>query len=773
MTRVRAGNSPVRPGPSPVEPQDLFGDPPPPGSPSFMDFGPREPSGAPPVQVNIVPPLNLPGGAAKDATKDAGATDAAGGQPFGGTLNTSLQRRTVDCVEEFHRGFERMKEDMSSLGAQNAVIEHNLGLVDSKIDVILAAMEKSLQLPPRMVTPRISKTPRPTSEMGLQTTPRTTPRIRSSSKERANSGDASSLQAVQEVESFVEEKTGEPKPVQNEPFRRRRTPRAEHEEDEDMLFGGAARLARSGTAAAMNPEPQSSEKTRQKYRDLASEVVQQVNEQEWSSSVADKLHSKNNRKKKPMNIVEKVGSSVAFQIFSTLIVIANVIIVSVQTNQQIGEFLDISLCVEGRGPAPTPGNSDIWNSVELVMLAWMVAELIINVYIDRGFTGKSSGWNIFDAVIIGGTILQLIFAGINLSILRVIRLGRAMKFVRILRLIKVLKVLNVSRLLNGARQLVLCVVGSASSIFWAVGLLFFFLFLVSLFLMQGMEVFYAARVDELGSLGSCSPGGFSPLWNGQPAPSEMLPRFQVDPEADTHTEQVKKLYGSVGRTMMTFFSTISGGSEWQVVADPLARISEFFFLVWVVFICITFYGVLNVFTGVFCEAAMEAAKRDTTTILQQEHDEFISAEKTLRHAFEKVDVDGSGNLTEEELNEVLADEDVSVMLTLIGLQTSESKGLFKLLDEDRSGCLSIDEFIDGCMSLKGSARRLDMVTLMMQNKRLTKTVGSLMEMCDAMWVDMESLSKASRAAPAPLAIRATGGESAPLLSPHTHNVVQA
>jgi len=445
------------------------------------------------------------------------------------------------------------------------------------------------------------------------------------------------------------------------------------------------------------------------------------------------------------DMFERIGHSIYFKLFSVAAIFISVGLMAVQTELQVTEYMGVNLCIEGKGPAPASQTSAaFFENVEWGMLGWMLIELGINMYISGGFFAEDAGWNIFDAIIILASMLQKIFAGINLSGLRVLRVGRALKFVRIFKVAKAFKVAGVTRILNAVRKMLICLMGSLTSLFWAIVLIFIFLFITAVMLMQGIEVYYDYYLDTMPT-GVCQPGGpGNGLWDGKPTYNEIFPKFMVDPETDTHTEQVKKLYGTVGRTIMTLFSTISGGAEWQIVADPVMRMSGAFVVFWVVFICVALFGVLNVFTGIFCETAMAAAASDTQTIMRQELEEVASCQATLRDAFGKIDVDNSGSLTESELELVLTDPFVIATLMKIGLQASESKGLFRLLDEDRSGTLSCEEFVDGCISLKGGARRVDVVTLMTQNRRLTKTVNSLMEMCDSMWTNLEQGLKQSR-----------------------------
>mmetsp|Transcript_118861 Transcript_118861/g.222189 ORF Transcript_118861/g.222189 Transcript_118861/m.222189 type:complete len:91 (-) Transcript_118861:130-402(-) len=56
-------------------------------------------------------------------------------------------------------------------------------------------------------------------------------------------------------------------------------------------------------------------------------------------------------------------------------------------------------------------------------------------------------------------------------------------------------------------------------------------------------------------------------------------------------------------------------------------------------------------------------------------------------------------------------------------------GLFKLLDIDGSGAVGIEEFVIGCMRLKGSAKSIDLATLMYENKRMVEQASGFHDFC--------------------------------------------
>merc|ERR1712176_1010098 len=70
----------------------------------------------------------------------------------------------------------------------------------------------------------------------------------------------------------------------------------------------------------------------------------------------------------------------------------------------------------------------------------------------------------------------------------------------------------------------------------------------------------------------------------------------------------------------------------------------------------------------------------------------------------------------------------------INLDTSEAKGLFKLLDLDGDGTVDAEEFLSGVLRLRGKAKALDLALVMYEVRRMAGQLQRLEELI----VDKES-----------------------------------
>jgi len=90
-----------------------------------------------------------------------------------------------------------------------------------------------------------------------------------------------------------------------------------------------------------------------------------------------------------------------------------------------------------------------------------------------------------------------------------------------------------------------------------------------------------------------------------------------------------------------------------------------------------------------------------------------------------MDKDGSGQLTEQEFDELVENDEVLAHLASLGIAGCRMKGIFKLLDLDASGTLSVDEVVTGCLNIQSEAKAIDMLALLHDNKRMERMLQEL------------------------------------------------
>merc|ERR1719410_1028491 len=105
---------------------------------------------------------------------------------------------------------------------------------------------------------------------------------------------------------------------------------------------------------------------------------------------------------------------------------------------------------------------------------------------------------------------------------------------------------------------------------------------------------------------------------------------------------------------------------------------------------------------------MDAASRQQDMQLLQYEEEQDMVAKALAEVFRVIDTDDSGDLTLIEFETALLLPNVQASFGSLELDVSDAKRLFDLLDvgdgEIKDSKINIDDFIYGCLHLRGKAR---------------------------------------------------------------------
>eukprot|EP00928_Gymnodinium_smaydae_P007925 TRINITY_DN12836_c0_g5_i1.p2 TRINITY_DN12836_c0_g5~~TRINITY_DN12836_c0_g5_i1.p2 ORF type:complete len:683 (+),score=147.78 TRINITY_DN12836_c0_g5_i1:2108-4156(+) len=373
----------------------------------------------------------------------------------------------------------------------------------------------------------------------------------------------------------------------------------------------------------------------------------------------------------------------------TLLIMLNAVFIGAHTDHAVGTHLKrLEL-----GSSVEEAKSDLvpeWIRIgDLSFMVLFTLELALRLLAYEGeyFTGPESRWNIFDLVLVITAIAEKVIDFMNLSFLRVLRALRALRALRVIRAMRFFREL---------RMMLLAVWGSMVPVCWALCFILLVKFLVSIIVLNGLS-------EYLGSLTT----------------------------QDEIYEASMLYFFSVPMTLLSLFMCISGGQDWWEIGQPLLKLGLFYGLVFILFIFVVLFGVLNVITGFFVESALEICKSDRDLLVQSaiKHEDLYL--QSLRELFHEFDSDGSGTISFPEFQEHLKSRQVQAYFKSLGLDAAEAIMLFFILDTDQSGSIGMNEFVTGCARLQGQARTVDIAGMMSQNKlELNKVVAALDEVID-------------------------------------------
>lgn len=212
-------------------------------------------------------------------------------------------------------------------------------------------------------------------------------------------------------------------------------------------------------------------------------------------------------------------------------------------------------------------------------------------------------------------------------------------------------------------------------------------------------------------------------------------------------KELKKYYGTMPLAAESLFQAICGGQDWNVLYQPLRELSDLLGFLFYCYIFFMVFGVLNVVTSIFVDAAYRASQKDPDIAIQSIIEQEREYVHDLRKFFLRADTDGSEMLSYEEFFGCMQSAEVQAYFRLLELDTTQATTLFNLLNKDEDGEISIEEFIQGCQQFRGQAKSLDMAILLQKHAAMQEYIeGEFGEVLEALKKN-DALDKSVAGAP--------------------------
>jgi len=314
-------------------------------------------------------------------------------------------------------------------------------------------------------------------------------------------------------------------------------------------------------------------------------------------------------------------------------------------------------------------------------------ELVLRILCLEGrfCVGTEWRWNLFDTVLVILSVTEMLLSsgGLNASFIRIIR------FLRIVRSLRMLRIMRYTHLIRKLRMMTLAIQNCSMMLMWAVLVLFIVIFLFSVVFLN--------------------------------AASQHISDSSVE---DTVVVELRLFFGSLFMTMVTMFMSVAGGLDWWDVLQVLLEISVGYAVLYMLFVIITVLAVLNVINAIFVNDAMESTRMDHDLRMQGELEETKLMVGRLTAIFGKFEVKfGTDSIMGKDFVEHVERQDVKMQFALLGLHYTDGLNFFKLLDIDGNSRLSIEEFVMGCLRLKGGGLLIDSNVLIQETKELVMTTA--------------------------------------------------
>lgn len=338
--------------------------------------------------------------------------------------------------------------------------------------------------------------------------------------------------------------------------------------------------------------------------------------------------------------------------------------------------------IDHRDDGPDGMKTEFIRIMDHLYFSFYFCELLLKMFVYRVgfFTNQDKAWNIFDFILVISAIYELVTEVSDFE-----GPGGDYTWMRVLRLLKMLRMLRVVRVMRFFRELRLMlhsIIGSIRTLFWSMMMLALIMYIFGLCFVQAVQ-----EADE-----------------------------DLRREADDH-------WGSIMNSILTLYKAISGGADWEGLAEPLKEVGAFYYGIFLFYIAFITFAVLNVVTGMVVDQAMKVAQFDQAAELDKETSVVGDAEIL----FESLDSDGSGCLTWEELAQHSHNPKVRAFFKALGLKMEEVKEIFQLLAHSGgSDKVTMKTFVDGCVRFRSPAKSIDVISLGQDVKRFNTLLVVLM-----------------------------------------------
>ncbi|CAJ1405569.1 unnamed protein product [Effrenium voratum] len=241
----------------------------------------------------------------------------------------------------------------------------------------------------------------------------------------------------------------------------------------------------------------------------------------------------------------------------------------------------------------------------------------------------------------------------RIGILRILRLARIMRLLRLLRR---------TRALRELQKLVIMMSTCLKALLWS----FVFCFVImTIWAMLLVELVYPLILD-----------------------------MDKSTTVFSDCEQCIRATSSVMHANLLLFKTVIAGDSWGLIAVPVIETHPATAVIFVGSLLTLVFGVLNLIVAVVVDTFADARDRDILNLAEEMEADVDADRRFLEKMFNRIDSDGSGQLTLEQLVQgARKDHEFQSRLRVMDIDEIDLHQLFEMIDTDCSGFIEAPEFI--------------------------------------------------------------------------------
>jgi len=292
-------------------------------------------------------------------------------------------------------------------------------------------------------------------------------------------------------------------------------------------------------------------------------------------------------------------------------------------------------------------------------------------------------WNIFDTVLVTAALVD--FLG---GLLMAKKGAHDLVVMRILRLCKVAKIIRAIRAMRFFNDLAVLMDTFRSAtvaLFWTIVMLVFVFYVFSLMFMSGLAQYMVVQGDEL------------------------------DPDVKM---LVHASFGTMPRSMLSLYKVLTGGEDWNVYYKLVEAAGMLYAASFVFFVFFAHLAVMNILTGMIVEKSVRAAAPDREQLVLQQRVRSRQDAYEFRNAWKMLDHNRSGTISWRAFKVHMESEAMVAYMASLGLEVHEVELFFHMVAGSSSASVTIDQFVEGCLQMKGNATGIAMQCQLFETNQL-------------------------------------------------------
>lgn len=307
------------------------------------------------------------------------------------------------------------------------------------------------------------------------------------------------------------------------------------------------------------------------------------------------------------------------------------------------------------------------------------------------FCNADKKWNWFDFILVLLSVQDMVVfylvrnadTGGNLKFMRIFRLARLAKILRVVRVFRIFR--ELSTILESFQR-------SLIALFWSIVMLSFALYIFALIFVQGFVGFLTLESDNI----------------------------------DQDIKETSLMYfGSVLLAIVHLYMAVTNGNDWIVYYEVVERCGSFYRLVFLFYTFFSVFALFNILTGIFVEKAVLATQPDRDEIILEQCRKSRREADEFRVLCRHLDEDNSGTISFEEFVQSMQDDRMVAYMASVGLEVHDVELFFKIVTNAANEEITIDQFVEGCFSMRGQATGLDMQKSLFETSKLNMRLQAM------------------------------------------------